>query len=91
MLTEFQCTDLTNFEAESAKEVMCDVVTGIQLRGGVYVLLKLEPIQNLLLDSLHYRKIITLIVSLIHTKHLELSPTAQANGIPLMRLGVPLV
>ena len=66
MLTEFQCTDLTDFEAESAKEVMCDVVTGIQLRGGVYVLLKLEPIQNLLLDSLHYHKIITL--SLIHTE-----------------------
>ena len=70
---------------------MCDVVSGIQLRGGVYVLLKLEPIQNLLLDSLHYHKIITFIVSLIHTKHLELSPTAQTNGIPLVRLGVPLV
>lgn len=45
-------TDLTNFEAEPAQEVMCDVIAWVKLRRCVNVLLELKPIQNLLFDSL---------------------------------------
>ena len=68
---------------------MCDVVTRVQLRRGVNMLLELEPVKDFLLHSLKHS--LATLTSLTTLSHLELPPAAKADGVPLVGLGVPRV
>ena len=68
---------------------MCDVVTRVQLRRGVNMLLELEPVKDFLLHSLKHS--LATLTTLTTLSHLELPPAAKADGVPLVGLGVSRV